>query len=147
VGETKLRAHGAAFLEEIAAHLRTNARQIFADDSFKSVAPTAVKKTRGELMNDTVRETLKLFRAGVEPEDIARNRDLAAGTIYGHLASALEAGETLDFSRLFSEAERKEIEGAFAQAGWGTLSGAHTLLGGRFDYGRLRLFRAARSGK
>jgi ATP-dependent DNA helicase RecQ len=147
VGETKLKAYGAAFLEEIAAHLQSNPRQIFADDSFSASAPTAVKKTRGELMNDTVRETLKLFRAGAAPEEIAHNRDLVSSTIYGHLASALEAGEALDIERLFTAAERQAIEAAFEQAGWATLSGAHTLLGGRVDYGRLRLFRATRGSQ
>jgi len=34
VGEKKLREFGAAFLGEIAAHLQTSPRQIFADDSF-----------------------------------------------------------------------------------------------------------------
>ena len=34
VGEKKLQEYGAAFLGEIAAHLQTNPRQIFADDSF-----------------------------------------------------------------------------------------------------------------
>jgi len=34
VGEKKLREFGAVFLRAIAAHLETNARQIFADDSF-----------------------------------------------------------------------------------------------------------------
>ena len=144
VGETKLRSYGDAFLEEIVAHLRANPRQIFADDSFTAPMPVAAKKTRGELMNDTVRETLRRFRDGATAEKIAGARDLTPGTIYGHLGSALEAGEALDVARLFTDAERREIEAAFEQAGWGTLSGAHTLLGGRVDYGRLRLFRAAR---
>ncbi len=147
VGETKLRSYGDAFLEEIVAHLRANPRQIFADDSFTAPMPVAVKKTRGELMNDTVRETLRRFRDGATAEEIAGARDLTPGTIYGHLGSALEAGEALDVARLFTDAERWEIEAAFEQAGWGTLSGAHTLLGGRVDYGRLRLFRAARGGE
>jgi len=34
VGEKKLREFGEVFLREIAVHLQTNARQIFADDSF-----------------------------------------------------------------------------------------------------------------
>jgi ATP-dependent DNA helicase RecQ len=35
VGEKKLREFGAVFLTEIAAHLQTHPRQIFADDSFQ----------------------------------------------------------------------------------------------------------------
>jgi len=40
VGEKKLQEFGAVFLGEIAAHLQTNPRQIFADDSFGN-APRA----------------------------------------------------------------------------------------------------------
>ncbi len=36
VGEKKLREFGAVFLAEIAAHLQTHPRQIFADDSFNA---------------------------------------------------------------------------------------------------------------
>lgn len=35
------------------------------------------------------------------------------------------------------------MHAAFEKAGWQTLSGAHELLRGRFDYGKLRLYRAA----
>jgi hypothetical protein len=34
VGDRKLREFGEMFLREIAAHLESNPRQIFADDSF-----------------------------------------------------------------------------------------------------------------
>src|SRR6185295_9339028 len=34
---------------------------------------------------------------------------------------------------------------AFAQAGFGNLTGVHELLGGKFDFGLLRIYRAARS--
>ena len=39
VGERKLQEFGAVFLAEIAAHLQTNPRQIFADDSFNAPQP------------------------------------------------------------------------------------------------------------
>ena len=41
VGEKKLREFGAVFLGEIAAHLQTNPRQIFADDSFSAAQRAA----------------------------------------------------------------------------------------------------------
>ncbi|MGP8200659.1 MAG: DNA helicase RecQ [Limisphaerales bacterium] len=43
VGEKKLREFGAVFLGEIAAHLQTSPRQIFADDSF-GPAPRAARR-------------------------------------------------------------------------------------------------------
>jgi ATP-dependent DNA helicase RecQ len=45
VGEKKLQEFGAVFLAEIAAHLQTSPRQIFADDSF-AAAPRTVQTFR-----------------------------------------------------------------------------------------------------
>ena len=48
VGEKKLREFGETFLGEITAHLQSNARQIFADDSFSApAAPTAAARQPG----------------------------------------------------------------------------------------------------
>jgi ATP-dependent DNA helicase RecQ len=90
VGDKKLREFGAVFLAEIAAHLQTNARQIFADDSFE--APPAFVPQRSKL-TDTVRETLHFFRQGKSVADIARLRGFKDSTIYSHLEEAIRAGE------------------------------------------------------
>ena len=58
VGEKKLREFGEVFLAEIALHLLTNPRRIFADDSL--TAPPIRKSS----LNVTTRETLRRFRAG-----------------------------------------------------------------------------------
>ena len=50
VGEKKLREFGEVFLAEIARHLRTSPRQIFADDSF--VAPASPKKPDADVACD-----------------------------------------------------------------------------------------------
>src|SRR5208283_1071916 len=81
VGEKKLREFGAIFLAEIAAHLATNPRQIFAEDSFAVPAPAPGRAALG----DTARETLRRFRAGASVEEIAARRQLATSTIYAHL--------------------------------------------------------------
>ena len=46
VGEKKLAEFGEIFLREIAAYLQSNARQIFADDSFVEPAGSAPRRTR-----------------------------------------------------------------------------------------------------
>jgi ATP-dependent DNA helicase RecQ len=143
VGDAKWEAYGETFLEEIAAHLAANPRQEFAGSlPVSAPSPSAARKTRGELMNDSVRETLRQFRAGASVAAIAKQRELAESTIVGHLASAVEAGETLALESAFTPAEVAEIRKAFEKVGWNTLSGAHAHLSGRVDYGRLRLFRA-----
>src|SRR5437870_10001453 len=86
--EKKVHEFGAALLAEIAAHLQTNPRQIFADDSFETPAPVPGRARLG----DTARQSLRRFRAGESVDQIASPRLLPTSTIYGHLAEALEAG-------------------------------------------------------
>lgn len=66
------------------------------------------------------------------------------GTVSGHLANVLEAGEPLDPGHAFTPAEAAEMQAAFDLAGWATLSGAHEVLGGRVASAELRLFLAFR---
>jgi ATP-dependent DNA helicase RecQ len=141
VGEKKLNEFGAAFLGEIADHLQTNPRQIFADESF--VVPVAQRSSLG----DTARETLRRFRAGSSPAEIASIRGLVIGTIYGHLATAIEAGESLDLAQLMNAEAQAEIAAAFKRTGWGNIVGARELLGEKYDYGLLRVYRATANAK
>ena len=142
VGEKKLREFGEIFLGDIAAYLQTNARQIFADDSF--TAPAAPPPSRGSL-GDSARETLRRFRAGQGVGQIARERDVTTGTIYGHLAEGIERGEPVDLQTIFTVAELTEVAAAFNRCGFGALGPVFETLGGKIDYGRLRIFRAAKN--
>jgi ATP-dependent DNA helicase RecQ len=139
VGEKKLHEFGDIFLGEIAAHLQTNPRQIFAEESF------VVPMTQRSVAGDTARETLRRFRAGESVAQIAANRGVTTGTIFGHLATNIEAGETIDLDRLVDVEAQQEIAAAFKQSGWGNLTGTRELLGEKYDYGLLRVFRAAKN--
>jgi ATP-dependent DNA helicase RecQ len=143
VGERKLHEFGAIFLAEITDHLATNARQMFAEDSFTGAQPAASRSR----LNDTARESLKRFKDGSSVPDIARNRGLTTGTIYSHLATAIEAGESVPLDPLMTAAEQQEIAAAFRKFGWGNLVGVRDSLGGKIDIGILRIFRAARQGR
>jgi len=139
VGERKLREFGAVCLAEIAAHLQTNPRQIFADNSFDAPHPPP-----RPCLGDSARETLRRFQAGHSVVQIARERSLVSGTIYSHLAESIEAGERLDLRRFLTANEQREIETAFAQVGFGSLGAVRERLGGRYDYDVLRIVRAAK---
>jgi ATP-dependent DNA helicase RecQ len=138
VGEKKLREFGEVFLNEIALHLATNPRQIFAEESF--AAPPICKIS----LNDTTRETLRRFRAGESVEQIAAKRQFAASTIYGHLATAIEAGENIDVNELLDAGAQEQIAAAFKKFGFGNIGGARESLGNKFDYGLFRIYRAAK---
>jgi ATP-dependent DNA helicase RecQ len=139
VGEKKLREFGSVFLSEISEHLVSQPRQIFADDSFAAPGRAPARARLG----DTARETLRRFQAGEAPEAIAAQRSLSISTIYGHLADALAAGENIDLNQFLTPSDRAEITAVFRKMGLGSLSPVFEALGGRFDYGRLRLVRAA----
>jgi uncharacterized protein YpbB len=93
-------------------------------------------------LTETVMETLQYFRQGRSVEEIARLRQLVESTIYGHLATAIEAGEKVDLNRLVSVEGQREISAAFERHGWGNLGGAVEFLGGRYSHGQLRVYRA-----
>ncbi len=139
VGQAKLRDYGSQFMAEIATFLRTNSRQIFAGDSFVTASPPP--RSRGGL-NDTTRETLKRFRSGESVEEISRHRDFAPSTIYGHLASAVEAGEKVDLDTMLNAQKQDAVRAAFAKYGYGNLTTIHQALGGEIDFGLLRLCRS-----
>lgn len=138
VGERKLQEFGEIFLTEIAAHLQSHPRQVFADEVFTAPPPPKPR------LNDTTSESLRLFREGKSIEQIAAKRGFATSTICGHLATAYEAGEPLDLSRFFSAEDEKQIAAAFEKFGFGNIGGVRESLGNKFEYGVLRIFRAAR---
>ena len=138
VGERKLAEFGKTFMGEVASYLETYPRQIFAEESF--TVPTPASRPR---LNDTARETLKMFRGGQSVEDIASRRALATSTIYGHLATAIEAGENVELAQLFSAQEMESISAAFAKCGFGDSARVYQMLGAKHDFGALRVYRAA----
>jgi ATP-dependent DNA helicase RecQ len=138
VGSQKLREFSTVFLADIASHLAANARQIFADDSFSSTPPPP-----RPVLTDTVRETLRFFRAGETVADIARRRGVTTGTIHGHLATAMESGEAMSLRALLNEEDWECITTAFRERGHASLTQIHGALDGRYDFGVLRIIRTA----
>ncbi len=107
------------------------------------MAPSSAKPR----MNDTARATLQAFRGGESVQEIAQRRGLAMGTIYGHLLTAIEAGEPVEIGRLLTAEQERQIAAALAKTGPGNLTGAKELLGDEIDYGQLRIYRAAKMGR
>ena len=140
VGEKKLQEFSGIFMHEIALHLQTSARQIFADDSFTESSAPVPRRSR---LTDTMRETLHFFRQGKTVSEISNIRGLKDGTIYAHLEEAMLAGEPVDVNILISAEAQRDIAAAFRQRGFGNLAGVVESLGGRYSYGECRIVRAA----
>jgi ATP-dependent DNA helicase RecQ len=136
VGEQKLKDFAEAFLSEIKNYLAANPRRTF------SSGPDPLRRTRRARLNDSQRETLQRFRAGESVDDISRARGFVRSTIYDHLEAAIKSGESLELDRFFTAAQRDEIASAFRKASDAKLADVRPLLGGKYDYAELRIFRA-----
>ncbi len=133
VGEKKLEDYGTAFMDVIRSYLQSNPRKSFEAES---PAPT---RARSKKLNDTSWVSLRMFRDGRSVPEIAKERSLVVGTIYGHLCNAIEAGEQLDLDRLVPHAQRQAIEAALAEFG-DNIHGAIERLGEGFDFGLLKVY-------
>jgi uncharacterized protein YpbB len=71
---------------------------------------------------------------------------VVTSTIIGHLANALAVGEIIDLNQFVTPSEQREIAAVFEQKGMAALAPVFEALGGRYDYGRLKLVRAALQG-
>lgn len=136
VGSQKLREFSAVFVAEIASYLAANPRQMFAEDSFNGPPPKPA-------LTDTVRESLRRFRAGETVEEIARSREIGMGTVHGHLATAIETGEQVPLSALLNEGDWECITEVLRGHSGPSITPVHTALNGRYDFGLLRIVRAA----
>ena len=89
-----------------------------------------------------MQKSIDLFREFESVADVATERGLVEGTVYGHIARAVELGEiSIDLvTKGIEEAELDRIRTEVAAAtGAGTgIKGAHTSLQGTYDYGLLR---------
>ena len=138
VGEQKFKDFAEPFLSEIKDYLANNSRRTF----FDAVDPLLPQRRPG--LNDSPAETLRRFRKGESVDEIARARGFVRSTIYAHLLAAIECGKIGPQSRdrFFTSAQEKEIAAAFRQVIDGKLTNVNALLGGNYDIGELRVFRA-----
>ncbi len=134
VGEQKLKDFLEPFLGEIKNYLALNPRKIFAGN--------VDIPARCACINDSQAETLRRFQRGESVDQISRARGFVPSTIYGHLLAAIECGKVLERDRFFTPEQEKEIGAAFRQVTDGKLVDVSALLGGKYDMGQLRIFRA-----
>jgi ATP-dependent DNA helicase RecQ len=136
VGERKALDFGEAVLECVAGYVRETG-------ALPVEEPARPPRTRSTgTVSSSAQASLDLFKSGLGVEEIAAERGLAASTIEGHLAEALEAGEVVDLDRLVSEEKRSATAEAMAELGPAYLAPVKERLGEGYTYGELRLVRA-----
>ncbi|MEQ1851617.1 MAG: DNA helicase RecQ, partial [Chthoniobacteraceae bacterium] len=137
VGAKKLDDFGAQFTDAIVKFLRENPRQVFGD-SLEPAAPEPRQPGPGGL-NDTTHTTWRLFAAGKDIAAIAKERQLNESTIAAHLAAAIEAGLAVDATRLCDVELLERIRPLVAAHGTASMKPIFDELGGKVDYGRIRI--------
>ena len=137
VGPAKLADLGATFTAEISDYVRENGRRDFGP--LPEVEPEPTIAGGSDL------QSLEMFRQGKSVHQIAVERGLKQGTVYRHLARAVESGEEIDLTRFVDDAGQKEIAAALDKHGTASLTIAFEELGGRYDYNVLRICRAVLS--
>jgi ATP-dependent DNA helicase RecQ len=110
----------------------------------KSMDSDQIQKARAKLeAGGTVEYTAKLLTDGLKPEEIARERDLAVGTIYSHCAQLIGSG-VLELSQVILPEIQLQIEGAIRKAGAvNSVTPIKMLLPDSIDYGMIRCVLAA----
>lgn len=125
VGEKKLEAYADFFLKVIKENLQSN-------ESLSS--------------SDTVDETLRLLRSGLNVEDIASKRELKPTTIFNHLALSIEQGD-IELQQVvdLTDKEIKTIQDAIFTFSDNDkkLKPVYEALDGLFDYNQLKCVRAS----
>ena len=145
VGSRKLEEFGSMFLKVIAEHLVNYPPLTLPKQSNSPPTPTVSYRPRP--LGETVHETLRCFRSGHSVEQIAKQRGLVTSTIYEHLEQAIQAGEEVELTQLWTSKQQSEMAAACEKTGFGNLTGAKERLGDRYDYGQPRVYRAVHEKK
>lgn len=140
VGERKLAEFGESFQQTVCAWLKDHPSLSFPDlkpaVTGPKIAPASVN------LSATVLETLRRFRAGETLDQIAGARDLTISTIEGHLALAIEFGESLESATFYTPEEADRMCAALEGHQSASLSPIFEKLGGTISYGKLKIYRA-----
>ncbi|HEX5547955.1 MAG TPA: RQC domain-containing protein, partial [Ktedonobacterales bacterium] len=142
VGSRKLNAYGGRFVRAI---------DRFCDAHGLSAAPPVARPTwererrqeTAQAKTSTMQETLRLYRAGMDIEQMATARQLTQDAIVTHLRKLIEAGEPIDVAVFVPDDHYRCIVDAFAEVGFAALSPVKEIVGDDISYAELRLVRAA----
>lgn len=115
-------------------------------DIFLKVIIDTLSQSLNSINNDTVDETLLLYRSGIAVDAIAEKRNLKPLTIYSHLAKSIECGNIpLKEVVTLSDEDIKIIKNAFSAFSGedNKLKPVFEALEGAFDYHLLQCVRAS----
>ena len=143
VGSRKLDAYGERFISAISSFCDTHG--ISAAPEYEASPVRERERRRGTAAGktSTMQETLRLYRAGMNVEQIASARQRAPSTIVGYLCQLIEEGEAIDVADFVPNDHYRRIADAFAEVGFAALTPVKEIVGEDISYAEIRLVRAA----
>ena len=142
VGQMKLESYGRPFIEAIAAYLADNPEirppQQMEMDAEPPGAASRVRKYTG---TDTIAETLRLAKEGLNVEAIAARRGLKPSTIAAHLSELLQQGQPLEIDQFVDPQIREELTELFRTHGLFYLKPIVEAMAGRAGYDQAQIVR------
>ncbi|OBQ51583.1 DNA helicase RecQ [Halodesulfovibrio spirochaetisodalis] len=142
IGQTKLAMYGDMLLNVLLAFEAEHGRPETLPPLPQRAAAKQKKKDADKTITGTVQKSIDLFNELGDINLVAAERNLVPGTIYGHIARAVELGK-VELAAVTAQLTAQEVESVRAEVaaaiGTGTgIKGAHTALHGKYDYGLLR---------
>lgn len=120
VGQFKLMKYGKRFLEGIRNYVLTS--------------------DVGRVAGLTYLQTFNMVKKGATAAEIAENRNMNLGTVYGHLAYLIDKGEDIDVSPYLSKQDLEDIKKAVIYLeGYENLAAIQEQLGDRLEYGLIKI--------
>ncbi len=140
-GERKAEMFGGAITGLVAGFLEEHpeARAEAPRVELERAGPRSVRPTA---LTDTIRETLRLVRAGMTLSEAAAERGMSTTTLVAHIDQAAECGERADLGRVVDMAEVERLRPFFEKHGMARLKPVVEEAGG-LEYDTARLARAA----
>ncbi len=137
VGPKTVAKYGQELIDMVAAYRCKHGIDQVAPPE-KATSASGNQDNRPGQAGDTRQMTLKLFRQGKTPEQIAAARGLAQSTIESHLSLLVDKKE-LGIEELLSTERQQAIQKAIAKAEGGSLKQIKERLGDEISYGQIKM--------
>ncbi len=142
VGEAKLKHYCGPFMEAIRQHLASH-----PEIEKRPVQKLRNRKAKRASAGDTVYESGRLARQGMDLDEIARKRGLKRTTVVEHLEKFLQAGNSLDIGLFVHPEHQLKLTEAFQEHGTEFLKPVVESLNGLVTYEDAKIVRGYLLGR
>lgn len=132
VGKVRLRLYGQQILEIVTTYCVEKGLPLETPEE----KPAEKSK---QVQGETFRITLELYKSGLKPEEIAKQRSLVLSTIEGHLAGFVLNGE-LKIEELMTREKIERLNTVIEESSYANLTELKQKTGDEFTFGELRMF-------